>query len=48
MSLTIAVNGKSEQVSYTAPTAILEGGKNVATSIEIFKGTGAATPAKSK
>ncbi len=71
MSLTIAVNGKSEQVSYTASTAIREGGKNVAasalatgekvkvafeaqagkniaTSIEIFKGAGAATPAKSK
>lgn len=29
MSLTVDVNGKSEQLSYTVATAILEGGKSV-------------------
>ena len=32
MTLTLAVNGKSEQVSYTAATAIREDGKSVAPS----------------
>ncbi len=31
-NLTLAVNGKTEQVSYTAATTILEEGKNVAAS----------------